>query len=72
MLITSIRPSTVDGIKQLAKKIKRELSTTHTEALDVASRQAGYENFVHARRQLSMPQAGASRFTCRSIGMNVL
>ena len=58
MLITSIRPSTVDGIKQLAKKIKRELSTTHTEALDVASRQAGYENFVHARRQLSMPQAG--------------
>lgn len=57
MLITSIRPSTVDGIKQLAKKIKRERRTTHTEALDVASRQAGYENFVHARRQLSKPQA---------------
>ena len=56
MLITSIRPSTVDGIKQLAKKIKRERSTTHTEALDAASRQAGYENFVHARRQLSTPK----------------
>ena len=56
MLITSIRPSTVDGIKQLAKKIKRERSTTHTEALDAASRQAGYENFVHARRQLSTPE----------------
>lgn len=59
MLITSIRPSTVDGIKQLAKKIKRERCTTHTEALDAASRQAGYENFVHARRQLSTPEAGA-------------
>ncbi|WP_448227441.1 hypothetical protein [Pseudoxanthomonas mexicana] len=56
MLIASIRPSTVDGIKQLAKKIKRERSTTHTEALDEASRQAGYENFVHARRQLSTPK----------------
>lgn len=52
MVISSIRPSTVDGIKQLAKKIKRERSITHTTALDVASRQAGFENFVHARRQL--------------------
>lgn len=51
----SIRPSTVDGIKQLAKKIGRERNITHTEALEAASRQAGYENFVHAKRQLIGP-----------------
>lgn len=59
MVIASIRPSTVDGIKQLAKKIRRERNITHTEALEDASRQAGYENFVHAKRQLT--GAGASR-----------
>lgn len=56
MRIASIRPSTVDGIKQLAKKIKREQNVSHTAALDLASRQAGYENFVHARHQLSVPR----------------
>ena len=53
MSIASIRPSTVDGIKSLAKKIKRERNVTHMEALDLASRQAGYENFVHAKRKLA-------------------
>lgn len=53
MVIASIRPSTVDGIKQLAKKIRRERSISHTEAMDVASQQAGYGNFVHARRTLA-------------------
>ncbi|HEY2345705.1 MAG TPA: hypothetical protein VGH80_07465 [Xanthomonadaceae bacterium] len=52
MNIASIRPSTVDGIKQLAKKIRSERNITHTEALEDASRQAGYVNFVHAKRQL--------------------
>ncbi|WP_028452990.1 DUF5623 domain-containing protein [Chitinilyticum aquatile] len=55
MNTASIRPSTVDGIKQLAKKIRRERNITHTIALDEASRQAGFENFVHARRQLEQP-----------------
>lgn len=58
MNTANIRPSTVDGIKQLAKKIAREHSISHTLALEVASRQAGYENFVHAKRQL---QAGAKQ-----------
>lgn len=53
MVIASIRPSTVDGIKQLAKKIRRERNIAHTEALEDASRRAGYENFVHAKRQLA-------------------
>lgn len=56
MNIASIQPSTVDGIKQLAKKIKRERNINHVEALILASRQAGFENFVHARRQLAAPE----------------
>lgn len=52
MVIANITPSTVDGIKQLAKKISRERNISHTEALDAASEQAGFENFVHAKRQL--------------------
>lgn len=59
MPITTIRPSTVDGIKQLAKKLKREHDITHTEALALASRQAGFENFVHARRRLTSSHLSA-------------
>lgn len=59
MNTASIKPLTVNGIKQLAKKISREHNITHTDALNLASRQAGYENFVHAKRQL--PVANATR-----------
>ena len=63
MVIASIRPSTLDGVKQLAKKIRREQNITHTQALEAASRQAGYENFVHAKRQLGAgPASGHSIF----------
>jgi hypothetical protein len=61
MTTTSIRPSTLDGIKQLAKKISRERHIRHTLALDEASRQAGFENLVHAKRQLHGAQS-ARRF----------
>lgn len=53
MNIASIRPSTPGGIKQLAKKLSREHNISHTRALDEASRQAGFENYVHARRELA-------------------
>lgn len=53
MNIASIRPSTVDGIKNLAKQIKRERNISHTSALEVASKQAGYDSFLHARKTLS-------------------
>lgn len=59
MNTASIKPLSVNGIKQLAKKISREQNITHTDALNLASRQAGYENFVHAKRQL--PVASAPR-----------
>lgn len=58
MSTATIRPSTIDGIKQLAKKIRRERKISHTLALGEASRQAGYENFVHAKRQLTSLASG--------------
>lgn len=50
-------PSTVDGIKRLAKAIKREQELPHQKALDEAARKAGFQNFVHAKRELSEAKA---------------
>jgi len=55
MTNVSIHPSTLDGIKGLAKLIKREQGVSHTMALSQAARAAGYENFHHARRHLARP-----------------
>lgn len=52
MSTATIIPSTVDGIKQLATKIKREKAIPHSSALDAASQQAGFESYVHARKAL--------------------
>ena len=64
--ITAV-PSTIDGIKRLAKTIKRERNVPHYDALDLASRAAGFENIRHAQRQLSSeprrtPSAGHTIF----------
>ena len=48
-----IRPSSIDGIKRLAKSIKVAQGIQHTEALDVAARAAGYQNYRHASNFLS-------------------
>lgn len=48
-----IRPSSIDGIKRLAKSIKVAQGIRHTEALDVAARAAGYQNYRHASNVLS-------------------
>lgn len=60
MKTANIQPSSLDGLKTLAKKLKQERSIRHTEALEVASRQAGYQSFVHARRSLATAVGGAS------------
>ena len=52
MLNETIRPSTIGGIKRLAKQIKKAKSVPHHEALDIAARNAFFENFAHARNQL--------------------
>lgn len=48
-----IRPSTLDGIKRLAKAIKVERGVRHLQALDAAAQAAGYQNFRHAGNVLS-------------------
>lgn len=44
----TIRPTTIVGIKRLAKAIKAERGIPHHEALNAAARQAGFESFRHA------------------------
>jgi len=48
----SVRPSTIDGIKSLAAVLKRERGIKYTEALELAAKVAGYNNFKHAQRKL--------------------
>lgn len=50
--LSAIKPKTLDGIKQLAKKLKKACGCSHTEGLEMAARQAGFENYTHARKQL--------------------
>lgn len=57
--LSSIKPTTIDGIKRLATQIKKERGIKHHEALIVASRQAGYDNFNAARNALMQPNGGA-------------
>lgn len=51
-------PSTLPGITRLAKSLSRERGIKHTHALEAAAKIAGYENFLHAKRQLAL--AGSS------------
>ena len=46
------RPSSLDSIKRLAKAIKAQKGIAHRGALEAAAKQAGYQNYTHARRQL--------------------
>jgi hypothetical protein len=52
-----IRPSSIKGIKQLAKRLKRAEAVLYTRALDMASKAAGFENFKHAQRVLGSATA---------------
>lgn len=57
MVTLATPPSTVDGIKRLAKAIKREFGITHYDALEVAARKAGFKNFLHAKRAIAKTAA---------------
>jgi Domain of unknown function (DUF5623) len=52
MNLNKVLPTTLHGIKQLAKTIKRELNITHAIALDRAALQAGFQNYSHANTAL--------------------
>ncbi len=46
------RPTTLAALKRLTKQIAKRDGVTHTQALELAAKQAGYENFAHARKFL--------------------
>lgn len=52
----TVHPSTMTGIKRLAKQIKAAEGLSHSAALDKASVAAGFENVRHAQRRLSPHQ----------------
>lgn len=51
------QPSTIDGIKRFAKRLKVETGLQHARALDAAAQAAGFSNFMHARRTLASQRA---------------
>ncbi|HKY21342.1 MAG TPA: hypothetical protein VJM31_08990 [Vicinamibacterales bacterium] len=53
MLNHEIHPTTMVGIKRLAKQFRRERGIKHTRALDEAAIQAGFSNFRHAQLALA-------------------
>lgn len=52
MLNDNIRPSSIDGIKRLARQIKKEKGVQHSAALDFASKAGCFQNYTDARRKL--------------------
>lgn len=60
-----VRPSSLEGIKRLAKRIASEKTVKHTAALDEAAHVAGYQTFLHAKRSLSTRSGAASPLIAR-------
>lgn len=46
---------TLASIKRSAKRLRQQQGIPHFEALDAAARQAGFQGYKHARRQLGEP-----------------
>jgi predicted PP-loop superfamily ATPase len=53
-----VTPTTIEGIKRLAKSIKKQYGCPHHEALDIAAQRAGYMNLRHAQRLLRETSEG--------------
>ncbi|NEI50495.1 hypothetical protein GR217_22690 [Rhizobium leguminosarum] len=53
-----IRPTSVEGIKRLAKTISKQENVVHAAALDTAATRAGFANYIHAYRALSSSTKG--------------
>lgn len=49
---SELRPTTIQGIKSLAKRLKKDRGITHSEALNAAAVQAGFGNYRHAQNEL--------------------
>jgi hypothetical protein len=57
-----IRPSSLDGIKRLAKILKRKQQLSHARALDEAAKAAGFQNLRHAQNSLPSPTGRAEKY----------
>lgn len=55
-----LRPITVEGLKRLADRLQTTSNMKRAQALDQAARQAGFQNFTHARRSIGEGPAGAA------------
>lgn len=49
-------PTTIEGIKRLAKRIRREQGIQYMRALDEAAHRAGFSNYTSALRALPSNQ----------------
>lgn len=58
-----LKPSTVMGIKRFADRIQAQSGDSRSEALDEASKRAGFQNYQHARRTLRDVQRTPSSAT---------
>ncbi len=61
MLSTTVLPSTLDGIKRLAKTIKRDQNCNHSTALNLAAQRAGFSNFKHAQNAIKPAQKASAQ-----------
>lgn len=52
MLMKDVRPTTLAGVKSLAKQLKKAKSITHSDALELAAKAANCQSFRHAQRAL--------------------
>jgi len=55
------QPTSVDGIKRLAKRLKAQDQIPHAKALDAAARHAGFSNFIDAKRRLATAAPASGR-----------
>lgn len=52
MLINQIRPTTLVGIKRRARDLKKLHGVSQSVALDMAAREAEFQNFKHTNKSL--------------------
>lgn len=51
--LDQLQPRTLEGVKRLAKQIKRREGIAYADALDLAAQQAGCADFHTARIELA-------------------
>lgn len=50
--LDQITPTTLHGVKKLAKRIKKVTVFTHTQSLEIAAKQAGFQTYTEAHNHL--------------------